>query len=239
MSTPKTSLMIRAKSHDKKYFLIIPIFLIFFFSLFSTASKTFNINESQLNSIENKFGIQGKNRVEEWDAMLESSKDETTLNKIKNVNDFFNKITYKTDLSHWRQKDYWATPFEFMGSGAGDCEDYAIAKYFSLIKLGIPDEKLRITYVSYKKANSKFEQAHMVLTYYHKTGVEPVVLDNIDKTLQVAVIVAKYSEMFVTSINKFVKSSSKVNPLKLNKNDFSINEITAYENYQKICFPSE
>ena len=59
-------------------------------------------------------------------------------------------------------------------------------KYFSLIKLGIPDEKLRITYVSYKKANSKFEQAHMVLTYYHKIGVEPVVLDNIDKTLQVA-----------------------------------------------------
>lgn len=166
--------------------LFISFVLISFFSLFSTASKTFNITESQLNSIENKFGIQGKNRVEEWDAMLESSKEETTLNKIKNVNDFFNKITYKTDLSHWRQKDYWATPFEFMGSGAGDCEDYAIAKYFSLIKLGIPDEKLRITYVSYKKANSKFEQAHMVLTYYHKTGVEPVVLDNIDKTLQVA-----------------------------------------------------
>ena len=166
--------------------LLISFVLISFFSLFSTASKTFNITESQLNSIENKFGIQGKNRVEEWDAMLESSKEETTLNKIKNVNDFFNKITYKTDLSHWRQKDYWATPFEFMGSGAGDCEDYAIAKYFSLIKLGIPDEKLRITYVSYKKANSKFEQAHMVLTYYHKTVVEPVVLDNIDKTLQVA-----------------------------------------------------
>ena len=166
--------------------LFISFVLISFSSLFSTASKTFNITESQLNSIENKFGIQGKNRVEEWDAMLESSKEETTLNKIKNVTDFFNKITYKTDLSHWRQKDYWATPFEFMGSGAGDCEDYAIAKYFSLIKLGIPDEKLRITYVSYKKANSKFEQAHMVLTYYHKTGVEPVVLDNIDKTLQVA-----------------------------------------------------
>lgn len=166
--------------------LIISFVLISFFSLFSTASKTFNIDESQLKSIENKYGAQARTRVEEWDAMLESSKDETILNKIKNVNDFFNKITYKTDLSHWRQKDYWATPFEFMGSGAGDCEDYAIVKYFSLIKLGIPDEKLRITYVSYKKANSKFEQAHMVLTYYHKIGVEPVVLDNIDKTLQVA-----------------------------------------------------
>lgn len=166
--------------------LFISFVLISFSSLFSTASKTFNIDESQLKSIENKYGIQAKTRVEEWDAMLESSKDENTLTKIKNVNDFFNKITYKSDLSVWGIKDYWATPFEFMGVGAGDCEDYAIAKYFSLIKLGIPDEKLRITYVSYKKANSKFEQAHMVLTYYHKTGVEPVVLDNIDKTLQVA-----------------------------------------------------
>lgn len=166
--------------------LIISFVLISFFSLFSTASKTFNIQEHQLKSIENRYGIQARTRVEEWDAMIESSKEEDTLNKIKNVNDFFNKIPYKTDLSTWGVKDYWATPFEFMGIGAGDCEDYAIAKYFSLIKLGIPDEKLRITYVSYKKANSKFEQAHMVLTYYHKVGVEPVVLDNINKTLQVA-----------------------------------------------------
>ena len=166
--------------------LIISFVLISFFSLFSTASKTFNIEEHQLKSIENKFGIQARTRVEDWDAMIESSKDETILNKIKNVNDFFNKIPYASDLSTWGVKDYWATPFEFMGIGAGDCEDYAIAKYFSLIKLGISDEKLRITYVSYKKANSKFEQAHMVLTYYHKVGVEPVVLDNINKTLQVA-----------------------------------------------------
>ena len=42
------------------------------------------------------------------------------------------------------KKDYWATPIEFMGTGAGDCEDYAIAKYFSLINLGIPEDKLRI-----------------------------------------------------------------------------------------------
>jgi predicted transglutaminase-like cysteine proteinase len=118
--------------------------------------------------------------------MIESSKDENILNKIKNVNDFFNQIPYQSDLIHWRKQDYWATPFEFMGSGAGDCEDYAIAKYFSLIKLGIPDEKLRITYVAYKKTNSAFEEAHMVLTYYHKVGIEPIILDNINKTLQVA-----------------------------------------------------
>jgi len=166
--------------------LLISFVLISFSSLFSTASKTFNIDQTQLNSIENKFGVQAKNRVENWDSMIEASKDETILNKLKNVNDFFNEITYKSDAITWGTKDYWATPFEFMGRGAGDCEDYAIAKYFSLIKLGVPDDKLRITYVSYRKTNSSFEEAHMVLTYYHKVGVEPVVLDNINKTLQVA-----------------------------------------------------
>ncbi|MDD2887432.1 MAG: transglutaminase-like cysteine peptidase [Aliarcobacter sp.] len=166
--------------------LIISFILISFFSLFSTASKNFNINQEQLNSIENKYGVIAKNRVEEWDTMIEASKNETILNKLKNVNDFFNQITYKSDLSVWGTKDYWATPFEFMGKGAGDCEDYAIAKYFTLIKLGVPDEKLRITYVSYRKTNTSYEEAHMVLTYYHKVGVEPVVLDNINKMLQVA-----------------------------------------------------
>ena len=169
-----------------KKILLISFTIISFSSIFLIASKNFNITDSQLNSIERKYGSSAKTRVEAWDSMIESSKNESLLNKIKNVNDFFNQITYKTDAAHWKQKDYWATPFEFMGTGAGYCEDYAIAKYFSLIKLGIPDDKLRITYVIYKKANSRFEQAHMVLTYYHKTGAEPVILDNINRRLELA-----------------------------------------------------
>ena len=169
-----------------KKMLFIFFSFIFLPSVFLLASKTYNISQSELNSIENKYGSIGKKRVEEWDSMLESSKNEPVLNKLKNVNDFFNNITYKTDSAHWKKKDYWATPVEFMGTGAGDCEDYAIAKYFSLVKLGVPDDKLRITYVTYSKANSKFEQAHMVLTYYHKSGAEPVVLDNINKSLQLS-----------------------------------------------------
>ena len=169
-----------------KKMLFIFFSFIFLPSIFLLASKTYNISQSELNSIENKYGSIGKKRVEEWDSMLESSKNEPVLNKLKSVNDFFNNITYKTDSAHWKKKDYWATPIEFMGTGAGDCEDYAIAKYFSLVKLGVPDDKLRITYVTYSKANSKFEQAHMVLTYYHKSGAEPVVLDNINKSLQLS-----------------------------------------------------
>ena len=42
--------------------------------------------------------------------------------------------------------DYWATPVESLRKGEADCEDYAIAKYFTLRQLGVADDKLRITY---------------------------------------------------------------------------------------------
>ncbi|MAC83315.1 MAG: transglutaminase [Arcobacter sp.] len=169
-----------------KKILLISFLIISFITISTIASRTFFITNSKLNSISNKYGTSAKTRVELWDAMLQSSKNEKILNKLKNVNDFFNKIRYKTDQRHWKKNDYWATPYEFMGTAAGDCEDYAIAKYFSLRKIGVPDNKLRITYVKYKKTRSKFEQAHMVLTYYHKPGATPIVLDNINKKLKLA-----------------------------------------------------
>ena len=169
----------------KKFFKAhIALFLIL--SLYLNGQKSFYISNSDLAKIEQKYGTQARNKVEDWDAMIQGAKNESILNQLQMVNDFFNKIPYKTDMIHWGKKDYWATPIEFMGTNAGDCEDYAIAKYFSLIKLGIPDSKLRITYVSYSKANSNYDQAHMVLSYYHKAGGEPVILDNINKTLQPA-----------------------------------------------------
>lgn len=152
----------------------------------TTANKTYFIDNSKVKKVNKKYGVKAKKRVELWDNMLQKSKDEKILKKLKNVNDFFNKIRYKTDPKHWKRKDYWATPYEFLGTAAGDCEDYAIAKYYSLRKLGVPESKLRITYVIYKKRNTRFDQAHMVLTYYHKKGATPIVLDNINKKLKLA-----------------------------------------------------
>ncbi len=168
--------------------LILQSFLCIFLILFvnSSAINTSYISIEKLNLIEKKYGDLAKKRVLLWDKMLQETKDKKILYKLKNVNDFFNKLTYKRDPIHWRKKDYWATPFEFMGTSAGDCEDYAIAKYFSLRRLGVPEEKLRITYVTYQKRNSKYDQAHMVLTYFHKPGATPIVLDNINKRLKLA-----------------------------------------------------
>jgi len=118
--------------------------------------------------------------------MIESIRGQRTLQKLKAINDFFNSITYKSDKKVWNKSDYWASPFEFMGIGAGDCEDYAIAKYFALRLVGIPDNKLKITYVKLLNKRTKFEEAHMVLNYYHKVNSTPIILDNIIKTLKLA-----------------------------------------------------
>ena len=150
------------------------------------ANVPINISAENFLKYKQKYDERALKRVLVWDNMVEEAKHKTILHQLKDVNDFFNKITYQLDSVHWHQKDYWATPFEFMGTGAGDCEDYAIAKYFTLRKLGVPDEKLRITYVKLSQARSKFEQAHMVLTYYHKPNSVPIVLDNVNKKLQLA-----------------------------------------------------
>jgi len=95
------------------------------------------------------------------------------------VNNFFNQLRFTSDIKLWGKNDYWATPIEAMGKGAGDCEDYSIAKYFTLRELGVPDSKMRIMYVKALKLN----QAHMVLTYYSKPGAVPLVLDNLNKRI--------------------------------------------------------
>lgn len=169
-----------------KKILLISFFIASFILTISNANKTYNISQSKLNSITAKYGQKVKKRVEIWDKVIQNAKSKDILHKLKDVNDFWNKIKYSRDKAAWGKKDYWAAPFEFLAHGKGDCEDYAIAKYFSLRKLGIPEHKLRITYVKLLRKRTKYEEAHMVLTYYHKKGATPIVLDNVNKKLKLA-----------------------------------------------------
>ncbi len=118
----------------------------------------------------------GKQRIDDWQRLLASQVGASEAEQLKEVNRFFNaKLRFTDDLALWNQVDYWATPVEALRRGAGDCEDYAIAKYISLRHLGVAAEKLRITYVKALRLN----QAHMVLTYYEKPDAVPLVLDNL------------------------------------------------------------
>ncbi|QCU73923.1 transglutaminase-like cysteine peptidase [Pseudoalteromonas distincta] len=126
------------------------------------------------------YGDQGYTRIKNWLSFIDNTADKSEWQKIHLVNDFFNKnIKYKTDDELWHQKDYWATPLESLGVGMGDCEDYVIAKYFTLIALGIPEDKIRLMYVRQKTVN----QPHMVLIYIEKPNTIPLVLGNFNTKL--------------------------------------------------------
>jgi len=127
---------------------------------------------------EQRYGNLGnaKTRLLAWNELMQSSSGLGETEKLKLVNSFFNRqFRFSDDSRNWRQTDYWATPVEALIKGAGDCEDYSIAKYFTLRRLGVPSEKLRITYVKALQYN----QAHMVLTYYASPTATPLVLDNL------------------------------------------------------------
>ena len=119
---------------------------------------------------------EGQQRINDWQYLLASQKQIGESEQLNVVNRFLNKqLRYVEDIDLWHAVDYWETPIEALWKGAGDCEDYAIAKYFSLRHLGVASEKLRITYVKALTQN----RAHMVLTYYSSPEAEPLVLDSL------------------------------------------------------------
>lgn len=129
-----------------------------------------------------RYGEAGTNSVRAWRELLTQAGGQTDAAKLKLVNDFFNRrVRFGDDVDIWAQSDYWATPLETLGRGAGDCEDFAIAKYVTLTLLGIPADKLRLTYVRARIGGpqSGVVQAHMVLGYYPTPDDEPLVLDNL------------------------------------------------------------
>lgn len=98
--------------------------------------------------------------------------------RLRLLNDFFNqRIAFREDIDTWGKVDYWASPLETLSKGQGDCEDYAIAKYFSLLASGVAEAKLRLVYV--RAMLDGRPQAHMVLAYYAQPGAEPLILDNL------------------------------------------------------------
>jgi predicted transglutaminase-like cysteine proteinase len=122
------------------------------------------------------LGMLTRDKIAAWDQLIQNSAELSETDKLKTVNTFFNRqFRYSEDKVNWKENDYWATPMESTIKGAADCEDYALAKYFTLRRLGIPSPKLRITYV---KALD-YGVAHMVLTYYSNPTAQPLVLDNL------------------------------------------------------------
>lgn len=140
------------------------------------APAALDFSAELISKVKIKYGVAAANRILSWQTLIKSSQHLSEQAKLKRVNDFFNQqIEFVDDDYLWGLNDYWATPIEMLAKGAGDCEDYSIAKYFTLRELGIPDSKMRITYVKAVELN----QAHMVLTFFETPRSVPVVLDNL------------------------------------------------------------
>ncbi len=107
-----------------------------------------------------------------WLQMENTSHGKTALEKIKWVNHFFNRWPYRLDLDVYNQRDYWATPEEFM-KRSGDCEDYSISKYFALRSIGFPAASLRVVILKDKIRNL----GHAVLAV--KIDSDILILDNL------------------------------------------------------------
>jgi predicted transglutaminase-like cysteine proteinase len=137
------------------------------------------ITDAQIARLAQQFGPVAKQRLTAWRDILVNPKYRklTEMQKLELVNNFMNQTPFVSDIKHWGKEDYWATPVEFLSTNGGDCEDYSIAKYFTLRTLGVPDEKLRITYV---KELVVYNEAHMVLAYFPEPDAEPLILDNIN-----------------------------------------------------------
>ncbi len=133
------------------------------------------VGRAELDRVEAVFGRDARARVESWNRLLVSPRASDERQVLAEVNSFFNELWFVDDSEHWGKDDYWATPVEFLASGGGDCEDFAIAKYFTLKYLGIAEDRMRLTYVKALDLN----QAHMVLAYYPAASDEPLILDNL------------------------------------------------------------
>ena len=130
-------------------------------------------------------GERGSQAFNDWKRLVDTNLAAATGQKLASVNDFFNRrIQADEDARVWGRADYWATPGELLGKGRGDGEDFAIAKYFTLLALNIPPEQLRLVYVRPRgDGRPGTNPVHMVLAHYDGPGLDPTILDNRNRDL--------------------------------------------------------
>lgn len=129
-----------------------------------------------------QFGEAAYQRLENWQRLHTIAANAPISRKLQLVNSFFNRVSFVSDIRHWGEEDYWATPVELLTTNGGDCEDFSIAKYLTLRAMGVPDNQLRIIYVKAVELN----QAHMILAWYELPGSDPLILDNLTNEIKPA-----------------------------------------------------
>ena len=128
--------------------------------------------------------------VEQWRVLMESMKNKPLLEQLDMVNNWGNQHPYIEDQINWGLEDFWETPNEFMEI-SGDCEDYAISKYYTLRGAGFAADRLRIIVLQDLNLGGVI---HAVLGVYD--GGELYILDNQSQQVIPAMKIYHYRPIF-------------------------------------------
>jgi predicted transglutaminase-like cysteine proteinase len=159
--------------------------------LASAVPAAIAFDATRLKSAAATLGPRGERVANELQDAINRSSRVDDKARLELINRFFNRsITFVNDHEAWGENDYWASPLETLVKGAGDCEDYAIGKFFALQAAGLPAAKLRLVYVRAMMpgigSQPAASQAHMVLAYYADPAAEPMILDNLIPDIRLA-----------------------------------------------------
>ena len=180
--------------------------------VYAQGIKLNEYDKNNINTSKNKNKI--ITRLSQYIKIKKKVKDFTLIRKLSHINTFYNKILPVNDLEKYNADDYWATPKEFLIQGKGDCEDYALAKYFTLLELGIKKENLFLSVVKVKNEANY----HMVLLFFKNINSMPLVLDNLSSKIVtfnkrkklIPKFIFNEKEAFLLK-NKFINKKVRIN----------------------------
>jgi predicted transglutaminase-like cysteine proteinase len=148
-----------------------------------------------------------------WNSPHGRSPLTNELQRVADVNDHYNRFRSISDSNLWGVADYWAAPAQLIAVGAGDCEDFALAKFAALVKAGVSPRRLWLTYTRALQPRTRRIESHMVLVY-HSVDHGYWVLDNLRK--DVAPLVSRTDLSVSTALNASgVWQLSKTDPPQL------------------------
>ncbi|MCT7603946.1 transglutaminase-like cysteine peptidase [Aliarcobacter butzleri] len=150
------------------------LLILFLFS--NSFAYEFKLNQKDKNLIEKStqksFILK---RLAKYEEVKNKARNLDINKKLTQINLFINGSLAEFDNASMGIDDYWMTPKEFFIKGHGDCEDYVIAKYFTLLELGVKKENLYPAIVKVEGSAS----LHLVLLYVEDKNKSPLVLDNL------------------------------------------------------------
>ncbi len=140
-------------------------------------------------------------------AVIDKASVRDGLLRIAEINRAINlDIKPVDDMTQYHVVDLWATPLMTFASSAGDCEDYAIAKYLALLELGFAEDDLRLLVVRLH-ANDEY---HAVAAVRYQS--QWLILDNRTLEMHDDSKLAEFDPLFVLDRDGVKRMTMPVTP---------------------------